>query len=293
MAQLRQIDHRQSHRHRARADRQLAALLPQVLSARQRGADRCRAVRRTEGARAGAKILVVDPEAQPAFGSDLHRGAGTGRRAQCHAAAHRHGGRGRRRLSRRRRLASRFSRGRGLGKRAVDGAGRPAVQGPGGNQESLQGCRQRLRLARPQPAGARRHLRAGQDRRRPRQHDRDAGGGGQQTDHRGRGEPVEGAAGAGPRTTHGRQLASRDPAERVDRLRRLAALLPAPRPVGESDRCRREPRCRPVPARQQPHGRRFRSHAQAAPRPDRCRSGARSAAQGLQRPRCREGWRNL
>ena len=52
VAQLRQVDHRQPHRHRARADRQPAGLLQEVLPARQRHARRRRQVRREEGARA-------------------------------------------------------------------------------------------------------------------------------------------------------------------------------------------------------------------------------------------------
>ena len=50
MAQLRQVDHRQPHRHRARAGRQPAGLLQEVLPARQRHAGRRRQVRREEGA---------------------------------------------------------------------------------------------------------------------------------------------------------------------------------------------------------------------------------------------------
>ena len=44
------IDDRQPQRHRARADRQPAGLLPPILSARQRRRDRRRQVRRGEGA---------------------------------------------------------------------------------------------------------------------------------------------------------------------------------------------------------------------------------------------------
>ena len=51
------IDHRQPQRHRARADRQPAGLLQEVLPARQRRADRRRQVRRGQGPRADVRSI--------------------------------------------------------------------------------------------------------------------------------------------------------------------------------------------------------------------------------------------
>ena len=64
VAQLRQVDDRQPQRHRARADRQPAGLLSQLLPARQRRADRRRQVRRGEGPGVRRAILRRDSAAR-------------------------------------------------------------------------------------------------------------------------------------------------------------------------------------------------------------------------------------
>ena len=82
LAQLRQVHDRRAVRHRERADRPAAGVLPEVLPARQRGARRRRQVRRGEDARAGRPDLRRDPEADARAADLLHARADAGRRAQ-------------------------------------------------------------------------------------------------------------------------------------------------------------------------------------------------------------------
>ena len=82
MAQLRQVDDRQPLRHRARAGRQPAGLLQEVLPARQCHARRGRQVRRGEGARVHQQVLRLLAPARSQAARHLHRGAAPGRRAR-------------------------------------------------------------------------------------------------------------------------------------------------------------------------------------------------------------------
>ena len=83
--------HRQPQRHRARADRESAGLLPEVLPARQRRADRRRQVRRGEGARHLAATFGSIPKPTREARRHLHRGAAAGRRAHGDPAPRRRG----------------------------------------------------------------------------------------------------------------------------------------------------------------------------------------------------------
>ena len=79
VAPVRARGHREPGRHRARADRQAAGVLQEVLPARQRRPDRVGKDRRGEAAAADQRLVQSDPGAGPHAGDDLHGRAGAGR----------------------------------------------------------------------------------------------------------------------------------------------------------------------------------------------------------------------
>ena len=165
VAQLRQVDHRQPHRHRARADRQPAGLLHEVLPARQRHADRRRQVRRGEGAWSYVdKYFGTLPKPDRKLDADLHRGAGPGRRARGDAAPRRRRRRRRRRLPHPRRRPRRLPRRRGAA--PTSSASQPSgrlYKALVETKKAAQRRRLRLRAARPR-ACSRSAPRSRQDR---------------------------------------------------------------------------------------------------------------------------------
>ena len=253
VAQLRQEHHRLARRHRAGAGRQPAGLLPTFLPAGQRPAGGGRQVRPGQGPRAHRAHLRGHPPADAQAARHLDRGAGAGRRALGAAAAdggRRRGGRPLPRGGRRRPGLERVQRHR---RHPHQQAGRPPVQGAGGEGAGQRGVRPRVphgRAGRPVPGGQGPPGRlAREGARRP---DQGCRGPGPVADHRGRGRPLAGPLGQGVRAGADRHLPGRGGAVGLGGHGRLAAVLPHPRPAQAGQGGRRHPGGQGLPAAGQP-----------------------------------------
>ncbi len=229
------------------------------------------------------RIFGADPEAEARDPEDLHRRADAGRRALGHPAA------------RRRRAGARGGVPRALGTASGLRRRRPARPGHGRHAVGppLQGARRdeegdvgrRLLPLPPRPrlpdvpgAGAEGRVargRAEDDARHDRRRRDD-------TDHEGRGR----TRAHGDAEEHRPDAQFRRPrrarALRVDRRRRLAALLPQSRPRQEADRGGRAARRGGVSQAVQPHRRALHPDREARPRRRPAIAGRRGDAQGLQ-----------
>src|SRR3989442_3333283 len=269
LAQLRQSDHRHALGHRAGADRQAAGLLPHLVPARQRGADRRRALRRSARPRAGGPALRRPAAAVAAAAGALHRRADPGRRAHGDPAPQRRqparradvprAGRRPPRLCGRRRA---HQRARRHAERAA--APRARAEGPGelGLGQRARPARSGLRVLR---RGARQVRVPGQGARRA-----DPG-------HR---KPPQGQNYRGGSRSRAHRAAQRlrEIAARRRRLRarpfrifrhgRLAPILPVSRPPAQAQPGRRAARRRALLEAGKPGPRRFRADRAARARRD-------------------------
>ncbi len=235
LAQLRQSDDRRALGHRERRHRPAAGVLPAALPARQCGADRRRAVRPRAHARPDREDVRPDSQAGADPAGVVHEGAGAGWRAHGHRPPRRRDAVRRRALPHRARRASRRDRLRGAG-RGDDGRARgPAVPGARRNEEGDRRRSLEFHAGRP---GQHHLLGAGADhrfaRRRPRRTARHGRGRPRAADRRRRSGPRAREGAAPVRRDVQRSAEARRGDLRIDRAGRLAALLPAARPVAQA-----------------------------------------------------------
>ena len=274
--------------------RPAARVLPHVLPAGQRGADRRRPLRSGAHARADREDLRPDPEADAHAAQALHGRPRAGRRAVRHRAPRRLGEGDRGAVPRDARLASRLRRAGRAGRRAHHRARGTAVPGARRDQEGhgrrdLVVCAPRPRphhLLGPAAARGGRRAGAGDDAR----DDRERGEGAR---HAGRGGPR-----AHPRPHRLRPIDERSPegwggALRGDLAGRLAPAVPRPRPPACGDGRRRQPRGRGLPQAGQPHGRRVPARSHPGPRGGGRRRRRRRHGEGLQGRHGDRGGRDL
>ena len=242
LAQLRQPDDRRALGHRERRHRPAAGVLQALLPARQRGADRRRdgsipIARSRRSRRRSARF----PSPTRTLPRAVHEGAGAGRRARGHRSPRRrravrrralpHGARrapGRDRDGRARRGDDRRARGPAVprARRDEEGERRRVVEFRAGRsgRHHLLGASAAGRFARRRARRAHRHGRGRQG----------------EADHRGRSRSRARQGAAPVRRDVQRSAEARRGDIGIDRDRRLAAVLPAARPMAQG---RRPPTC--------------------------------------------------